>query len=94
MNINIASDGSVINLGNRFVPNLNQAINTTRPTITPAEAVNSAAGSLDLVMKESLSVLDAGPVADGLTLSSRGISQEPNPFPILRTIHILPSSNP
>jgi Zn-dependent metalloprotease len=39
ININIAHDGSVINLGNRAVPNLSSAIQTTLHQLTAEEAV-------------------------------------------------------
>ncbi len=38
-NINILSDGKVLNFGNRFVSNLNEKINTTTPSIAPELAV-------------------------------------------------------
>jgi uncharacterized repeat protein (TIGR01451 family) len=48
ININIAADGSVINLGNRFVPGIDTAINTTVPFLTRGEAISAAAHSLGL----------------------------------------------
>lgn len=48
ININIAADGSVINVGNRFVPDIDTAINTTAPFLNRGEAISAAAYSLGL----------------------------------------------
>ncbi len=39
MNINILASGEVLNIGNRFVANLNQKVNSSTPAISPAEAL-------------------------------------------------------
>jgi hypothetical protein len=46
ININIAADGSVINIGNRFVPDIGTAVNTTTPFLNRGEAISAAAYSL------------------------------------------------
>lgn len=48
ININIAADGSVINLGNRLVSGIDTAVNTTVPFLTRGEAISAAAHSLGL----------------------------------------------
>lgn len=39
ININILPNGKVLNMGNRFIPNLSKRINTTIPTIQPVQAL-------------------------------------------------------
>jgi extracellular elastinolytic metalloproteinase len=48
ININIARDGSVINLGNRFMPGIDKAINTTAPSLSFGAAISAAARSLGI----------------------------------------------
>ncbi|MBY4678184.1 M36 family metallopeptidase [Marinobacterium arenosum] len=48
LNINIAADGSVINLGNHFIANLETAINTTEPALPLGQAISAAARALGL----------------------------------------------
>jgi extracellular elastinolytic metalloproteinase len=48
ININIAADGSVISLGNRFVSGIDTAVNSTVPFLTRGEAIAAAAHSLGL----------------------------------------------
>lgn len=48
LNINIARDGSVISLNNRFVSNIQQQVNTTLPVLTFRHAVSAAARGLGL----------------------------------------------
>jgi extracellular elastinolytic metalloproteinase len=43
ISINIAADGSVINVNNHFVPNLANAINRTKPSISPFKSVEFVA---------------------------------------------------
>lgn len=54
LNVNIAADGSVINLGNRAVSNLDRAIETAVPTLSAAEAIEAAADHLGLTISEPL----------------------------------------
>jgi extracellular elastinolytic metalloproteinase len=54
ININIAQNGAVINIGNQFVANLASGINTAEPGLTAVEAVQAAAQSLNLVVTEAI----------------------------------------
>ncbi|MEO1412483.1 MAG: T9SS-dependent M36 family metallopeptidase [Bacteroidota bacterium] len=40
-NVNILPDGQVLSMGNRFVSDLQSRINTTTPTLSPAEAIEA-----------------------------------------------------
>ena len=46
ININILPDGQVLNMGNRFVPNLASKVNTTTPAISAEEALQAVFGHL------------------------------------------------
>jgi uncharacterized repeat protein (TIGR01451 family) len=84
ININIGRNGEVINLGNRFVPNLAQKVNTYTPSLTPAEAVSQAAYGLDLPLTEPLVVtatLD-GP-AQAVQLYAESLSADPIPAKLM-----------
>jgi len=77
MNINIAEDGSVINMGSSFVSDLASNINTTEPKLTPFEAVEYAAQHLGLDLLEPLNELESkGGVTRETVLSDGGISKE------------------
>jgi extracellular elastinolytic metalloproteinase len=52
ININIARDGSVINMGNQFISDLASGINTAEPGLTAVDAVHAAAQSLNLTISE------------------------------------------
>lgn len=54
ININITSAGQVLNLGNRFVSDLQGSVNTTTPTISAADAVGRAAQHLNLTLTTPL----------------------------------------
>jgi extracellular elastinolytic metalloproteinase len=54
LNINIAADGSVINLGNRAVGDLDRAIEADAASLSAAEAVAAAADHLGLAITEPL----------------------------------------
>jgi extracellular elastinolytic metalloproteinase len=84
ININISRDGRVINLGNRFVPSLEQAVNVQTPTLSAVEAVNRAAKHLGLALTEPLVVRRSlnGPERE-LHLSSGGISLEEIPVKLM-----------
>ena len=49
-NVNVARDGSVINMGSRFAPNLANSVNTRTPTLTAEAAVQRAAQHLGLLV--------------------------------------------
>jgi subtilisin-like proprotein convertase family protein len=52
ININIARDGSVINMGNQFISDLASGINAAEPRLTAVDAVHAAAQSLNLTISE------------------------------------------
>lgn len=60
ININIAPDGRVINVGNRFVADLAYRVNATEPTIGAAEAVAAAARHLGLEAPRTRVARDLG----------------------------------
>ncbi len=83
-NINVAADGRIINVGNSFVPNLAKVVNTSKPQISAIEAVESAAQSLDLPVTEAIQVLEnKGGLANEVTLSSGGVSQDTIPATLM-----------
>lgn len=80
ININIARDGSVINLGNGFVSNLSEAINRTTPVLSAAAAVESAAQHLGFTLSAPLTIQEVeGGAANEVLLSNGGISQQAIP---------------
>ncbi|MFC1498716.1 M36 family metallopeptidase, partial [Verrucomicrobiota bacterium] len=84
MNINVARDGSVINLGNSFVPDLKSVVNTDEPGMTQMDAVAHAAEHLGLVISEDLVVRQS---SDGAgqrqILSNGGISHDDIPVELV-----------
>ena len=84
ININIAPDGSVINIGNRLVANLAQNVNTTSPVISAETAVQAAAQQLDLTLAEALVIEQAiGGTSQAAILSDGGISQNAIPVSLV-----------
>ncbi|MGB0384698.1 MAG: M36 family metallopeptidase [Ardenticatenaceae bacterium] len=75
LNVNIAADGSVINISHRFISDLGKAVNTSRASLSATQAVESAAQDLRLQISESLRVVEQtrGPANETL-LSDGGIS--------------------
>jgi subtilisin-like proprotein convertase family protein len=77
MTVNIAADGSVINVGNRFLPDLARRIDGPGfPALTAREAVEAAARHLGLTISEPLDEL--GPQLDAertTSFSDGGISR-------------------
>jgi uncharacterized repeat protein (TIGR01451 family) len=57
INVNITRDGRIINIGTNFVHNLQQAANTTTPTLTAADAVRRTAQALGMPAPQSLTPL-------------------------------------
>ncbi|HEX8682457.1 MAG TPA: hypothetical protein VF707_09095, partial [Ardenticatenaceae bacterium] len=53
-NVNVARDGSVLNSHVDFVPNVARSANVTEPAITPEVAVQAAASTLGLSIREPL----------------------------------------
>ena len=84
VNVNVAADGSVVNVGNRLVPNVAKSINTTSPSISAVDAVQSAAQELELALTRSLDVeqMSGGP-SEAVVLSDGGISQNPIPVSLI-----------
>ena len=80
LNINIAIDGSVINLGHSFVSNLAAAVNRQSPGRNAHDSIASAANQLGLSLKQELKVLNnKGGPAQEVLFSDGGVSQEPIP---------------
>lgn len=78
INVNISRNGAVINLGNRFVGHLAQAVNTDTPTLTAVDAVAHAAQALQWTLTAPPEVIEAhaGP-EQVLRLRASGLAQEP-----------------
>ncbi len=75
LNINIARDGSVINVGNRAVANLAEVANGPSPDLTAEAAVFAAADQLGLAITEELTVLESLSRTDRkVTFSEGGVS--------------------
>lgn len=84
LNVNVARDGSVINVGNRFVPDLSSAVNTTKPAITPLDALRAAARSLGLSLSGQATGQSMGAnSAEGIIFSESGLSSESVPFKLI-----------
>lgn len=80
INVNVAKDGSVINLGNSFVGRLAAAVNSQSPNRTAEDAVRGAAGHLGLTITRPLVVREArGGPAREVVLSDGGVSLAPIP---------------
>lgn len=80
MNINVAADGSIINIGNRFVPNLAAAVNAQTPSRGATQAVESAAQHLGLTLNRPARVLSerGGPQNEAI-IADAGISRQDIP---------------
>ncbi|MFO7538758.1 MAG: M36 family metallopeptidase, partial [Chloroflexota bacterium] len=78
LNVNIAPDGSVMNVGNRAVADLAGRANTTTPTLSVIQGVQAAAAILDLNLADypTIMIPAVGP-DQSATLSPAGISLEP-----------------
>ncbi len=80
ININIARDGSVLNLGGNFISHLSAAINRKAPVRSAIEAVEAAAQDRGLGAPKGLRVSRAkGGPAQEVVLNEAGISLEPIP---------------
>ncbi|MCX2741097.1 T9SS-dependent M36 family metallopeptidase [Pontibacter anaerobius] len=86
ININIDKDGNVINMGNRFIPNLRAAIKGSAAGMAPEQAVRAAASHLKLQPNKPLEVKERKKPTDRLpaaakavVLSDGGISLSPIP---------------
>jgi extracellular elastinolytic metalloproteinase len=56
MNVNVARDGRVINVGSRFIPHLSEVANTSVPQITAEQAVRASAANLGIEVNQAPSV--------------------------------------
>ena len=80
-NFSLNSDGQILIVGNSLVPNLARTLNTTKPALSPQQAVAEAARSLGLVVPQNLNLtqqtesFDQSGVIDG-----SGLSRDPIPF--------------
>jgi extracellular elastinolytic metalloproteinase len=84
ININIDREGRVINLGNRFVSDLKNSVNTTVASLSAVEAVNGAARSLSLTITEPIVPRRTlGGRANEVILSNGGISLEDIPVKLM-----------
>jgi extracellular elastinolytic metalloproteinase len=84
ISINVAADGSIVNLGNGFVSNLAQSVAEQEASISAADAVVSAAAHLGLEEPVSLQTLRPAAGADQDTLlSDGGISQQEIPVKLV-----------
>lgn len=80
VNINVAADGSVINVGSSAVPNLTAAIDETAVELTAEQAVEKAAEILGLSLSQSPVVQEVvGGAAEAVVISGSGISSDPIP---------------
>ncbi len=80
INVNIAADGSVINVGTRFVAGLAKAVTETKATLTAAAAVTTVATHYGLTLKEELVVQESlAGAAQKVVFNTAGISLEPIP---------------
>jgi extracellular elastinolytic metalloproteinase len=80
ININVARDGAIINLGNQFVSNLAAAVRTSAPQLDAKQGVQAAAKALGLDLKQDLQVAKsaAGP-SRATVFNGSGISLRPIP---------------
>ena len=79
INVNVARDGSIINLGNRFAPDLAGQINTTAPSLAPEVAIASAAAQLGLEMGQLTLLSNKGGSIAKAMYSKADISRDPIP---------------
>ncbi len=80
INVNISRDGEVISVGNRFVPDLAQAVNTDTPGLTATEAVVFAAQELKLDSTAQIDVIEhlGGPAQES-RIRAPGVAQNAIP---------------
>ncbi len=84
ININIARDGSVINIGNDFVANGSAKLNAKTPTLLPEQAAMSAAQHLRLNPTKSFDVQQRSETTDRVTLlGDGGIARKPIPAKLM-----------
>ncbi len=80
VNFGIMSDGRVLHVGNRAVPNLRASVNTTAPAISAEDAIGRGAEALGLERPTTLTALEnRGGAAQEVLFSDGGISQDAIP---------------
>ncbi|GAB3532292.1 hypothetical protein GCM10027443_15860 [Pontibacter brevis] len=86
LNINIDREGNVINMGNRFIPNLRAAIKSSSASISAEQAAMAAAGKLKLKVQHPIKVkerkapdAEVTAAAKPVVLTDGGISLHPIP---------------
>ncbi|MEI2611588.1 MAG: T9SS-dependent M36 family metallopeptidase [Candidatus Promineifilaceae bacterium] len=80
ININITSDGRVLNMGNSFIANLGVGAKNLAPTLSAVEAVTAAANHLGLPLTTPVTQMAApAGVESAQILSNGGISQNAIP---------------
>ena len=76
LNVNVAADGSILNLGNRFHSDLAGSVPFRQPTVAAAAAVQAAASDLGLTPPASLAVVETlGGPAQEVVFAPSGISR-------------------
>jgi hypothetical protein len=84
LNMNITEDGRIINIGNRFIPNLTETIGTDEPQITAVDALQQAADHLNLSLNQPPIIVETiGGPARAVTFNESGISQDPIPVNLI-----------
>jgi extracellular elastinolytic metalloproteinase len=76
LGVHVATDGSVIHTGNRFVAQLREKINTTQALLSAQQAVLIAARHLGLELQSPLNIVDSRGKTEVL-FSEAGISRVP-----------------
>ncbi len=83
-NVNIAKNGKVLNLGNRFEGNIANKINATQPSLSALEALEQAVRQLDLSHTEDLQIEKEAEGKSQKTVIAKGdLSLEPIPAELI-----------
>ena len=77
LNVTVAADGSVASVGNRFVPNLNAAVNSAVPGRSAAQAVTNAGRHVGLTVKGLAVKESKGGAAREVLFNEGGVAAEP-----------------
>lgn len=81
--INVAGDGSIINLHNHFIPAAASKVNTARPGLSAEEAVNAAAAHLGLTPQDLAVEEQLGGASQAVLFNAAGISRNPIPAKLI-----------
>ncbi|MEJ8755452.1 T9SS-dependent M36 family metallopeptidase [Pontibacter sp. H259] len=73
ININISKDGQVINMGNRFIPNLRAAIRNNTAAISAPQAASAAARDLKLTVKKPLEIKERKKPTEKVTAAAKAV---------------------